>query len=99
MRIIKAEDAQARSAEVLRIVGDGKTVADTVRGGPVAQSIPVQEPTASAAEAIKDWRCYRREQNQTLGDDVTIRGLIEEGRDRRTEHLTRIGYDEDNQGE
>jgi hypothetical protein len=49
-------------------------------GAPVAQIVPVHKRFAEAA-AIDEWRRYRREHNITLGEGITIRELIEEGRE------------------
>lgn len=98
MRTIEAEEAQSRFAEVLRDVEDGETVIIAVRGVPVAQFAPIQRGYKDAAEAIDDGERYREEHNITLGDDITIRELIEEGRDRRYEWLTRSEEDEDDRG-
>jgi hypothetical protein len=46
----------------------------------VAQIIPVCGSFEDAAAAIEEWRRYRREHNITLGEGITIRELIEEGR-------------------
>ncbi len=98
MRSIDAEGARAQFTDVLREVKSGETVVVTVRGVPVARFFPVQERNEDAAEAIDDWKRYRRNHSLTPGDDTTIRGRIEECRNQGIGHLTRSGHDEDDRG-
>lgn len=81
MKTIAASEAEARFRELLTDVANGETIVVTEHEEPVAQIIPARGTYASAAEAIKDWRRYRRERNLTLGEGLTIRELIEEGRE------------------
>ena len=43
--------------------------------------VPVGKSFEDAAAAIEEWRRYRREHNVTLGEGITIRELIAEGRE------------------
>ena len=63
---------QAESGETIEITRDGKTVARLV-------GVLAHDPVA-AERAAREWIAYRNERQITLGDDVTIRQLIEEGR-------------------
>ena len=42
---------------------------------------PIRNDFAAAAAAIDEWERYRDEHNVTLGGGITIRELIEEGRE------------------
>jgi antitoxin (DNA-binding transcriptional repressor) of toxin-antitoxin stability system len=66
---------------LLSDVANGETVVVTKHGVPVAHIIPVRKGFSEAAAAIDEWRRYRREHNITLGEGITVRELIEEGRE------------------
>jgi antitoxin (DNA-binding transcriptional repressor) of toxin-antitoxin stability system len=53
----------------------------TRHGVPIARIVPIQDDFADSAAAIDEWRRYRREHHVTLGGGVTIRELIEDGRE------------------
>jgi prevent-host-death family protein len=81
MRTIGAYELKTHLSELLRDVADGETVIVTRHGVPIARIVPMGHDREDAAAAIEEWRRYRREHNITLGKGVTIRELIEEGRD------------------
>jgi len=81
MKSVGAYDAKTHFGELLSEVAAGATVEITKHGVPVAHIVPVPKSFADAAAAIDDWRRYRREHNLTLGDGITIRELIEDGRE------------------
>ena len=64
-------------------------------GQPVARVSPAEEDRAGVAAAVEELRRYRREKRPTLGEGVTIRELIEDGRDRRFSFLAEENPDED----
>lgn len=80
MTTIGAYEAKTHFSELLDKVERGETVTITRRGAAIARLVPVGRSKEDAATAIEEWRNYRRERNLTLGEDVTIRELIEEGR-------------------
>lgn len=80
MKTVGAYHAKAHFGELLTEVEHGATVVVTRRGVPVARIVPIHGDFEDAAAAIEAWRHYRREHNVTLGEGVTIRELIEEGR-------------------
>ena len=43
--------------------------------------MPIRNDFAAAAAAIEEWERYRDEHNVILGGGITIRELIEEGRE------------------
>jgi prevent-host-death family protein len=81
MRTVGAYEAKTRFSELLADVANGETVVVTKHGVPVAQLVPIRNDFAAAAAAIDEWECYRDEHNVTLGGGITIRELIEEGRE------------------
>ena len=81
MKTIAASEAEIRFRELLADVANGETIVVTEHEEPVAQIVPARRTYTNAAEAIEDWRRYRRERNLTLGERLTIRELIEEGRE------------------
>jgi prevent-host-death family protein len=75
-------DAKARFSELLARVEAGETITIRRHGRPVAKLVPVQ-PELSPEEkraAHDKWVEYRRQHKITLGPDLTIKQLIEEGR-------------------
>lgn len=97
MRTIEAEEAQTRFAEVLNEVENGETVIVTRDGQPVARVSPARQAIDDAAAAMEETHRLRRDYRPML-DGITLRELIEHGRDRRFEHLTRSQDDEDDRG-
>ena len=81
MRIMGAFEAESRFRELLADVAKGETIVVTEHDVPVAQISPVHKNQGDTASAVDEWRRYRRERNLTLGEGVTIRELIDEGRE------------------
>jgi len=74
--------AKARFSELLDRVEAGETITIHRHGKPVAQLIPAK-PKKSLEERLKaweEWEEYRRKHKITLGPDLTVKQLIEEGR-------------------
>lgn len=81
MRTVSASEAKTHFSELLAEVAGGATVEITKYGRPVARLVPFRHDFAAAAAAIDEWRRYRDEYHVTLGGGITIRELIEEGRE------------------
>jgi prevent-host-death family protein len=79
MRSVSVTEAKASWSRLLDEAAGGKTIVITRRGVPVAQLAPPPATRLTAAEAVEQWRAYRRRENITLGG-LSIRELIEEGR-------------------
>ena len=79
-----AADAGASLLELLDDIANGETIVITRDDQPVAQLVPLddqrQRTVNQRSGIVEAWEKYRREHNITLGDDLTIRDLIEEGR-------------------
>lgn len=81
MRTVTAYEAKKEFAELLEAAAEGETITITKHGVPVAMLVPHAEAQRpDPGQLIEEWERYRKEQNITLGDGVTIRELIEEGR-------------------
>ncbi len=80
MRTVGAKEAKTHLSELLAEVAAGATVELTKYGSPVARLVPIRHDFVSAA-AIDEWKRYRDEHNVTLGGGITIRELIEDGRE------------------
>jgi prevent-host-death family protein len=95
MRTVDAKEAKTHFSKLLAEVAAGATVEITSHGAPVARLVPIRHDFAAAAAAIDEWRRYRDEHHVTLGEGITIREFIEDGRDRRTSRSTLEYRDED----
>jgi prevent-host-death family protein len=81
VRTVGAYEAKTRFSELLADVANGETVVVTKHGVPVAQLVPIRNDFPAAAAEINEWERYRDEHNVTLGGGITIRELVEEGRE------------------
>jgi prevent-host-death family protein len=80
MRMVGAYEAKTHFGELLTEVQNGETIVVIRHGVPVAHIVAARQDVESAAAAIAEYRRFRREDNITLGEGVTIRDLIEDGR-------------------
>ncbi len=75
-------DAKARFSELLGRVEAGETITIRRHGRPIAKLVPMP-PEKTLEEKLKawdEWKAYRKEHAITLGPDLSIKDLIEEGR-------------------
>lgn len=75
-------DAKARFSELLARAEAGETIIIRRHGRVVAKLVPAR-PALSPEERMQahdEWVAYRKARNITLGPDLTIKQLIEEGR-------------------
>ena len=84
MKTIGAFDAKTHLSRRLDEVANGETYVITTRGTPVARLLPPVEADdreeAEGRDIVKEWEEYRRAHSITLGGDITIREMIEDGR-------------------
>jgi prevent-host-death family protein len=77
-----ASDVKARFSEMLERAEKGESLTITRHGKAVARMVPIVDEDAVARRraAVEGWIKYRDEHNITLGPDLTIKQLINEGR-------------------
>ncbi len=81
MKTVGAYEAKTHLPRLLSEVAAGETITITKHGVPVAQLVPMPDQRRpDVGKAIDEWREFRRKHNITLGDDLTIRELIDGGR-------------------
>lgn len=79
MKTVGAYEAKTNLSRLLDEVAAGGEVEITKHGVPVARLVSAApEKRRSVREAIEDLKEFRK--GVTLGDDLTIRQLVEEGR-------------------
>jgi prevent-host-death family protein len=79
MKTIGAFEAKTHLSELLDLAAMGERFLVTKRGKPVAMIVPPeQQPTMTPSDAVAGLRALRT--RITLGDDLTVRDLIDEGR-------------------
>lgn len=83
-------EAKARFSELLDRAEAGEELTIHRHGKPVAKLVPVK-PVLTAEERRRSWvefEAWRKDHGPRLGPDLTIKQLIDEGRDR---HFDRRG--------
>jgi len=77
-----AAEAKAHFSELLSRAEAGEEIVIHRHGKPIAKLVPVKRKMTleERQKAHDDWIAYRRAQNITLGPDLTIKELINEGR-------------------
>jgi len=81
MKTVSAYEAKTHVSQFLDDVAAGESIMITKHGVPVARLVPPTEKSREdAIRAWDEWVAYRDEHNITLGDDITIRDLIDEGK-------------------
>src|SRR3954466_4347534 len=82
MEFVGAYEAKTHLPQLLDRVEGGETITITRHGKPVAKLVPASGETAKpdVKKAIEEMKRFQKEHGPTLGPDVTIRELIEEGR-------------------
>ncbi len=80
MKTVGIYEAKTHFAKLIAEVESGETVTVTRHGTPVARVVPIRDEFADSAAAIREWTEYRKTHNIRLGDDITIKELIDEGR-------------------
>lgn len=79
METVGAYTAKTKLAELLRRAEAGETIAITRNGRTVAKLVPADTPRRQAMrQALDDLRRLRS--GVTLGSELTVRDLIDEGR-------------------
>jgi prevent-host-death family protein len=82
METVGSFEAKTHLPELLRRVEQGESILITKHGKPVAQLVPAAsaKPKPDVKQAVEAMLAIRDREGPTLGNDLTIRDLIEEGR-------------------
>ncbi len=81
MKSVGSYEAKTHLPSLLSQVEKGESITITKRGKPIAVLSPAQEQTKPDVKAvIEAMLAYRDEHGPVLGDDLTVREMIEEGR-------------------
>ena len=80
---VGAYEAKTHLGELLERVAKGEIITITKRGVPIASLVPAAGVgKQSASDAVARWKRYQAERGITLGEDLNIKEMIEEGRRR-----------------
>ncbi len=80
MKSIELNEATSRLPQLVDDVSGGETVEITRQGRAVARLVaPPENDGQRIRSVIRDWREFREREGITLGDDTSIRDLIDEG--------------------
>ncbi len=79
---VGAYEAKTHLPQLLDRVEGGETITITRHGKAVAKLVPATggESKPDVLKVIEEMKRFQREQGPTLGDGLTIREMIEEGR-------------------
>ena len=79
---IGSYEAKTHLPQLLERVAKGERITIMKRGVPMAVLVPPEsvKPRVTAKEAVQAMKRFREENAPTLGPDLTIREMIEEGR-------------------
>jgi prevent-host-death family protein len=82
MATVGSYEAKTHLPQLLERVEHGETITITRHGKPVARLVPAAPtaPRPEIADVIEAMRLFQEQEAPTLGDDLSIRGLINEGR-------------------
>ncbi|MHB1560118.1 MAG: type II toxin-antitoxin system Phd/YefM family antitoxin [Isosphaeraceae bacterium] len=82
MRTVGSYEAKTHLPQLLERVEHGEIITITRHGKPVARLVPAvaSTPRPDVVAAIAAMQTFQDEEGPTLGDRLTIRDLIDEGR-------------------
>ena len=81
MKSVGSYEAKTHLPRLLSQVEKGETITITKRGTPIAVLAPFpQQPRRDLKAVIEEMLAFRDEHGPVLGDDLTVREMIEEGR-------------------
>jgi prevent-host-death family protein len=82
MATVGSYEAKTHLPQLLERVEHGETITITRHGKPVARLVPAvpTAPRPEIADVIEAMRLFQEQEAPTLGDDLSIRDLINEGR-------------------
>jgi len=81
MKSVGTYEAKTHLPRLLSRVEKGESITITKRGKPIAKLVPADAAeTKDVKQVIEEMLNYRDQHGPVLGDDLTIRKMIEEGR-------------------
>jgi prevent-host-death family protein len=80
MKCVGCYEAKTHLPRLLGQVEKGETITITKHGRPIAKIVPATDAKQSVVVLVEEMLAFRDENGPLLGDDLTIRDLIEEGR-------------------
>ena len=81
MKTVGSYEAKTHLPSLLSRVEKGESITITKRGKPIAMLVPTNgQPAVDVSAIVEDILAYRDQHGPTLGKDITVRDLIEEGR-------------------
>jgi len=80
MRSVGSYEAKTHLSRLLSQVEKGETITITRRGKPIARIVPAEVEPQGVAALVEEMLAYRDQHGPVLGDDLTVRALIEAGR-------------------
>jgi prevent-host-death family protein len=80
VKYVGSYEAKTHLFRLLSQVEQGETITITKRGRPIARIVPATDSTQNTAALVEEMLAYRDGHGPALGDDLTIRQLIDEGR-------------------
>jgi prevent-host-death family protein len=73
-------EAKTHLPALLERVSRSETIVITKHGKPVAQLVPPPEEKPDVKKVIEEFQAYSKRQNRTLGEGLTFRQMIDEGK-------------------
>jgi prevent-host-death family protein len=81
MKSVGSYEAKTHLPKLLSQVEKGESITITKRGKPIAVLSPAQEaPRRDVKAVIEEMLAFRDKHGPVLGDDLTVREMIEQGR-------------------
>jgi prevent-host-death family protein len=80
MESVGSYEAKTHLPRLLSRVEKGETITITRRGRPIARLVPAGEETRDVAAVVEEMLAERDRRGPVLGEDLSVRELIEEGR-------------------
>ncbi len=81
MKSVGSYEAKTHLPRLLNEVEKGETITITKRGKPIAVLAPIrQTPLHDVKAVIEEMLAFRDKHGPVLGNDLTVREMIEEGR-------------------
>jgi prevent-host-death family protein len=82
METVGSYEAKMHFSQLLERVEHGESITITRRGKPIARLVPAtpRAPRPEIVEVIEAMRTFQEQEAPSLGDNLSIRDVIDEGR-------------------